>query len=93
MDLESMVSVQKFAEKISDVIGEAIWLSINHHSGSAVEIPAKNHDRLLSANCCCTKGSKVCVSIDKVGGMPSLFDMLTFGSRVKIAACRGGNRT
>jgi hypothetical protein len=32
------------------LIGEAIWLLIDHHSGSAVEILFKNHDRLLSAS-------------------------------------------
>ena len=37
-------------EKLSDLIGEAIWLLIDHHSGSAVEILFKNHDRLLSAS-------------------------------------------
>ena len=37
-------------EKLSDLIGEAIWLLIDHHSGSVVEIPSKNRDRLLSAS-------------------------------------------
>jgi Arc/MetJ-type ribon-helix-helix transcriptional regulator len=83
IDLQSLVSAKKFAKKISDLIREAIRLLIDQHSGAAVEIPAKNYDRLLSAFRCCTKGSKVRGSIDEKRGTPNLFDSPTGLSRLE----------
>jgi hypothetical protein len=84
IDLQVVLSAQKFSAKLSDLIGESVRVLIDGYSGPAVEIPSKNHDALPSAGRRCTEGTEVCGTIDKEGDTMRVFDAPTVSAGLEM---------